>query len=47
MKYWFFGVSSEYASYIIEDLESAGHEVIMDWQQHIEFMDNGWYYNKL
>ena len=37
MKYWFFGASSEYASYIIEDLESAGHEVIRFGRHNVDY----------
>ena len=37
MKYWFFGASSEYASYIIEDLESAGHEVIKFGRHNVDY----------
>ena len=37
MKYWFFGASSEYASYIIEDLKSAGHEVIRFGRHNVDY----------
>ena len=37
MKYWFFGASSEYASYIIEDLASAGHEVIKFGRHNVDY----------
>lgn len=37
MKYWFFGASSEYAGYIIEDLESAGHEVIKFGRHNVDY----------
>jgi hypothetical protein len=46
MKYWFFGASSEYAQYVIEDLENAGHEVIkfgrhnVDYNNPEEFIDS-------
>lgn len=39
MKYWFFGASSEYAKYIIEDLESAGHEVIKFGRHNVDYTD--------
>lgn len=37
MKYWFFGASSEYAGYIIEDLEAAGHEVIKFGRHNVNY----------
>lgn len=37
MKYWFFGASSEYAKYIISDLESAGHEVIKFGRHNVDY----------
>jgi hypothetical protein len=37
MKYWFFGASSEYAGYIVEDLEAAGHEVIKFGRHNVNY----------
>jgi len=37
MKYWFFGASSEYAKYIINDLEAAGHEVIKFGRHNVDY----------
>jgi len=37
MKYWFFGASSEYAKYIIADLEAAGHEVIKFGRHNVDY----------
>lgn len=37
MKYWFFGASSDYASYIIEDLTAAGHEVIKFGRHNVDY----------
>ena len=37
MKYWFFGASSEYAKYIIADLEHAGHEVIKFGRHNVDY----------
>ena len=37
MKYWFFGASSEYAKYIIADLEAAGHEIIKFGRHNVDY----------
>lgn len=37
MKYWFFGASSAYAKYIIDDLEAAGHEVIKFGRHNVDY----------
>ena len=39
MKYWFFGASSDYAKYIIDDLEAAGHEVTKFGRHNVDYAD--------